>query len=64
MGGPPLVARLKASMPSKVILGPKNQRPSVPNVERVKVDQSNGRFENVEAGGCFGRQGRKVGIVS
>ena len=34
------------------------------NVERVKVDQSNGRFENVEAGGCLGRHGRKVGIVS
>lgn len=52
MGGPPLVVRQKASMPSKVILGPKKQRPASQNVERVEVDQSNGRFEN-EVGGYF-----------
>lgn len=40
-------------MPSKVILGPKKQRPASQNVERVNVDQSNGQFENVEAGGYF-----------
>jgi len=66
MGGPPLVVRLNASKPSKVILGPKKQRPASQNVERVKVDQLllNGRFENVEAGGYFsggdraGQEGR------
>ena len=57
MGGPPLVVRQKTLVPSKLILGPKKQRPASQNVERVEVDQSNGRFEN-EAGGYFwGRTG-------
>jgi len=40
MGGPPLVVRKKASMPSKVIFGPKKQRPSVPKCGAPKVHQS------------------------
>ena len=43
MGGPPLVVRQKTLVPSKLILGPKKQRPASQNVERVEVDQSNGR---------------------
>jgi hypothetical protein len=34
MGGPHLVVRQKTLVPSKVILGPKKQRPASQNVER------------------------------
>jgi len=60
MGGPPLVVRLKALMYSKLILGPKKQRPASQNGEPSRSTNQTVGFENVEAGGCFGRQGRKA----